>query len=155
MAGPHRRARRALQGKACRRHPALCACPGRGVASPPPGCGVAPQPTCEACGCRRGARRAIHATGQGVPPPPGESRRCRHRCRSVPPLAHSLSAHFHAAGRPTSLRVVHSRKHHLRLYCQHFHDTSFMGHGCTVSWFLVLTLVPDLIMDMIEWDHSP
>ena len=55
-----------------------------------PGKDVATQPPCEAC--RRGARRAIHAPGQGVPPPPGCLRRRRQRCmaccrrRTVCPL---------------------------------------------------------------------
>ena len=60
----------------------------------------------EACRCRCGARRAIYAPGQGVPPPPGDSRRHRHRCRGVPPPAHRLSAHFQATARPTSAAVA-------------------------------------------------
>ena len=93
---PRRRARRALPGKAGRRHPALCA--GLNVASPPTGQGVPTHPPCVACRCRRGARCAIHPLGHCVPPPQGDSRRRRHGFRGVPPPAHSLSACFQETG---------------------------------------------------------
>ena len=53
--------------------------------------GVAATRPCRVCSCSRGARRAIHATAQGVP-----------LCRGVLPPAHSLSAHYQTTGRPRS-----------------------------------------------------
>ena len=73
--------------------PPLCAL--LGVASPPTGQVVQLQPPCDACQRRRGARRAIHPLGQGVPQPQGDSRHQRHRSRcALPPAspAASLSA---------------------------------------------------------------
>ena len=70
-----------------------------------------PPPSGVACSYRRGARSAVHAPGQGVPPPLGDSRRRRQRCRGVPQPAHS----FCLSGRPTSPSVAASLIHHLRL----------------------------------------
>ena len=119
---PRRRARLALPGKACRHHPVLCAGRGpRGVASPPT---VSPQPWSEACRpCTRAGRAA--ATGRLEAPSPSLPWLVAASAQFVRPLAHSLSAHFHAAARPTSPSVVDSMKHHLRLHCQYFPCTYF------------------------------
>ena len=115
---PRHRARRALQGKACHCDPAVCRAR-RGIVANRVRRG-AQAAAVQSMPVQLGARRAINTPAQGVPPPQGDLRRRRHHCRSVPPLAHSLSSHFHAAGRPTSPSVAASMKHHLRLYCQHF-----------------------------------
>ena len=72
---------------------------------------------CEACRCCHGARRDIHAPAQGVLLP--RARSCRKRCRYVLPPAHSLSAHFQAAGRPTSPSVAASMKLCEACRCRH------------------------------------
>ena len=50
---------------------------------------------------------------------PGNAMRRRQRCRGVPPLAHILSAHFPATGRPTRPSSAASMKHHQRLHMKH------------------------------------
>ena len=72
---------------------------------------------CEACRCRHGAMRAIHAPAQGVPQ--SMARSCRKRCRYVLPPAHSLSAHFQAAGRQTSPSVAASMRPCEVCRCRH------------------------------------
>ena len=100
-----RLAKRQLGGVrwAYRRHPAMCARL-RGFASNR--VRLAQQQPCAACQCQRGARRAVHATRQGVPQPQGDSRRRRQRCREVSLQSHILSARFQATGRPTVSRLA-------------------------------------------------
>ena len=99
---------------------------------------MALQSPCEPCRYHRGARRAIHAPGQGVLPPPGDSRRrrqCRRR-RTVCPLVFKQ-----LVGRQ-SPHVAASMKHHLRLHCQ-----------LVESNLLALTSVPDPIINVCVLDH--
>ena len=100
-------------------------------------------PPSVACCYLRGAWSAVDAPGKGVPPPPGDARLRRQRCRGMPPPEHSLSARFQATGLPTSPSVAASMKHHIRLHCQ------LVEHN-----LLVLPSVPDPIVNVSALDHS-
>ena len=103
------------------------------------GQGVPPPPS-KACWARRGipanrsrcaAEAAVRSVpvppcgetchpslGQGMQPPPGESKRRHHRFCGVPPPAHNLSTRFQATVCPTSPRVAARKICHLLLHCR-------------------------------------